>query len=254
MELSVQIMSKAATIESILRFQTDKTSIYWRDPLFKMYPFLDKKKGLKASWKNRKKYLKTTLNNYYDQTAAALVSKAKVFNNCWSVHQENIIKIFTDVFDIDCKVLFNNMSAEISLNPICPRDLNNYHFSVFYKNDEKRFLETALHEIIHFVWFYLWKSYFNDDCKEYEAPHLKWILSEMVVDTFVRNTKIGQLFSPDGRNNAAYKYFYTMKVNDTLILETLSRIYQKSQNLRQFMEQVYKYCQDHEQALREQML
>lgn len=46
MDLSVKIMSKIDTLSSILNFQTDDTSVYWRGALFKAYPFLDEKKNV----------------------------------------------------------------------------------------------------------------------------------------------------------------------------------------------------------------
>lgn len=254
MEITINVMSEKATINSILMFQTDKESMYWRKPLFKMYPFLDKKRGLQASWKNRKKYLTLQFNDFYRKNETELHAKVKLFDNYWQINKGNVTKIFTDAFGIDCNSLFNDITAEVSLNPICPRNISNHSFTVFYQSDENRFLETAIHEIIHFVWFYIWHKHFNDSRKNYEGPHLKWVLSEMVVDTFVNNTGIGNLFSQESRGNVAYRYFYTMKIHNTLILETLSQIYQESQNVMQFMEQAYKYCQDNEQAIREQML
>lgn len=254
MKLSVKAMSKKATISSILMFQTNDTSLYWREPLFRVYPFLDKDKGLNASWRDRKKYLAAELSQYYIQIKDELQKKVDTFNAHWLNNQENIIKIFTDVFNINCYNLFNDMLAEVSLNPICPRDINKNSFTVFYKSDETRFLETALHEIVHFVWFYIWQQHFKDDSKEYESPHLKWVLSEMVVDTFVNNTDIGEFFSPQRRNSCVYRYFYTMQINNVPILQMLSNIYQNLLTLTHFMETAYKYCQDNESEIRKQML
>lgn len=254
MKLSVKVMEKSAAIDSILMFQTDKDSDYWRQPLFSIYPFLDERKGLKASWKNRKKYLTAQFSGYYGKIEPELHAKAEIFNHVWSEKQETVAKVFTDTFKIDCYSLLNDITVEVSLNPICPRDIGSHSFTVFYQSDETRFLETALHEIIHFAWFHLWQNHFKDDSREYDSPHLKWILSEMVVDTFVCNTQIGSLFSPTGRENAAYQCFYTMKIDDAPILETLSQIYQKSSDITQFMEQACNYCQKHEPAIRRQML
>lgn len=254
MDLTIKVMSEQASINSILMFQTDKASMYWRKPLFKIYSFLDEKRGLQASWRNRKKYITAQFSDFYRKNKTELYVKTKMFNEYWLINKENVTKTFSETFNINCRPLFNNMTAEVSLNPICPRNISNHSFTVFYKSDENKFLETALHEIIHFVWFYIWHKHFNDSNKDYDGPHLKWVLSEMVVETFVSNTEIGKFFSQASRGNVAYKYFYTMKIHNTLILETLSQIYQETQNIMQFMEQAYKYCLDNEQAIRAQML
>ncbi len=254
MELSIKVMNETETINSILMFQTDRVSMFWRKPLFKTYTFLDEKLGLYANWKDRKKYLISVFSDYYKKIEPELYAKAESFNICWLAHKANIIKIFTETFNVDCGALFNDMSAEVSLNPICPRDLSQNSFTVFYKTDENRFLETMLHEVIHFIWFDIWQNHFKDNCKEYESPHMKWILSEMVVDTLVKNTAIGHLFSSTGLKNAVYKYFYTMKINNTFVLEALSQLYKNSTDIIQFMEQAYTYCQTNETVIRKQFL
>lgn len=54
MELVVDVMSCQDTINSILHFQTDDNSLYWRETLFLVYPGLDKSKGLDADWRTRR--------------------------------------------------------------------------------------------------------------------------------------------------------------------------------------------------------
>ena len=143
------------------------------------------------------------------------------------------------------------MVCETSLNTICPRYLSEARFTVFYGKRPEQFMNTALHEMIHFAWFHVWQNTFHDDRREYENPHLKWLLSETVVDTFARNSKVGELFSEQGRKQSAYSCFDSMLVNDKPILETLSDLY-KTHNLVGFMQSAYEYYQAHEMEIRDQ--
>lgn len=79
MNLFVKIMNKENTITSILRFQTDDISVYWREPLFKAYPFLEKK-YLHSSWEDRKQYLTTELSKFYDKINQNLQNKKNAFS------------------------------------------------------------------------------------------------------------------------------------------------------------------------------
>ena len=108
--------------------------------------------------------------------------------------------------------------------------------------------------MIHFVWFYVWEKHFKDKSDDYDAPNLKWVLSEMVVDTFVKNTAIGDLYPENYKKRSAYSYFYNMKINGESILAQLSNMYKNSQNVTDFMEQAYTFCQKNEKSIREQML
>lgn len=252
MKLHLNVMQKQETINSILMFQVDKASMFWRKQLFDVYPFLDKKKLLNSSWKNRKKYLTKVLNKYYDSIEEDLAKKVRDFNTYWLEKEQEITNNFIQIFGNDCEKSLNNLSAEVSLNPICPRGLAQHYFTIFYRSSTTRFLETVLHETIHFAWFNIWQKHFNDDSKDYEGPHLKWILSEMVVDTFVNNSDIGDFF-PE-KHHAVYSYFYRMKIENKPIFETLDDLYKKANTLPQFMETAYNYCQKHEQNIRKQML
>lgn len=247
-------MNKKANLKSILLFQQDEVSIYWREPLFSKYKFLDKEQGLNSDWKSRKQYITEELSQYYIKTKSELLEKSKIFQNFWNDNEANINKIFTHTFQIDCYNLLNDLKADVSLNPICPRWLAQKYFTIFYQSDNTKFLETSIHEIIHFIWFHIWHQTFKDNYKEYENPHLKWVLSEMVVDTFAKNTDIGSLFSKKSCNDTVYDYFYSMIIKDIPILETLSHIYQNSKDIPQFMQRAYAYCQDNETAIRKQIL
>jgi len=253
MKLFVQKMGAEETIESILWFQTDDTTAYWREPLFRKYSFLDKEKGLNANWDDRKAYIEKELTGFYSSVQSELELKAEGFNKYWMEKSEAITEIFSETFGIDCRKILNDMTAEISLNPICPRFLEQNSFTVFYGDTPQEFLETALHEIIHFVWFHIWQKHFADDTDEYNAPHLKWLLSEMVVDTFVNNSKIGQLFSEQARTKTVYNYFYTMTVGGQPILKALSDMYDDTKKIERFMELAYEYCQSNENEILEQV-
>ncbi len=74
------------------------------------------------------------------------------------------------------------------MNPIEPRFLREHRFDLFYKNSEKGAIGQCIHEIIHFAWFYVWHEIFQDSWGEYERPSLKWILSEMVVESIMKDS------------------------------------------------------------------
>ena len=137
MDLSIKIMNKKNTVANILKFQTDETSDYWRDKLFDMYTFLDKEKSAKMPWKKRKQYLSSELSLYYDKVKSVLQNKRIESQKIWSENKNAINIIYSKVFGIDCYHILNNMVAEISLNPICPRNLkhNNFHknISIFHQ-------------------------------------------------------------------------------------------------------------------------
>ena len=91
----------------------------------------------------------------YLQVENKLSEKADIFNQYWFERKNEVTEVFSCVFQIDCANILNDMSAKISLNPICPRDIHHHFFTIFYRYGKEQFLMTAIHEMIHFVWFYI---------------------------------------------------------------------------------------------------
>lgn len=84
MDLFVKIMSKSDTLSSVLQFQTDDVSSYWREALFNAYPFLDKEKCSLLAWKDRKQYLTSELSKFYDKIKMNLQKKCILSQQTWN--------------------------------------------------------------------------------------------------------------------------------------------------------------------------
>lgn len=92
---------------------------------------------------------------------------------------------------------------------------------------------------------------FGDSYDEYERPSLKWILSEMVVESVMKDERLGSInpYFPRENGGCIYPYFFDMVVDGKPILDTLDTMYQ-SQSIEDFMRNSYAYCKEHEAAIR----
>ena len=177
--------------------------------------------------------------------------KIEGYNAWWQENKQQIEAALTDAFEVDCSKLFSEMTCNISLNPISPRYLEEKSFEVFYLNSPKGALGMSLHEIIHFVWFYVWNQVFHDDYSEYERPSMKWILSEMVVECIMKDTRLSSInpYFPRENGGCIYSYFFDMKVGEQLILDVIEEMYKKY-TIQDFMKNSYAFCLEHEQEIR----
>lgn len=168
----------------------------------------------------------------------------------WEKYHRQMEQALGDAFKVDVSGSFNNIKGFITLNPISPRYLAERSFDIFYLNGPKGALATAIHEIIHFIWFDCWQKFFADSAQEYESPHLKWIFSEMAVDPIIRHDprlyEINPVFEQGG---VAYKAFYTMSIEGRPILQTLYDMY-TSLDLPAFMKEGYAYLHKWEGEIR----
>lgn len=238
------------SIDSIMLFLEGDYSEYWFESSLYFYPQIDKGKLCSFNSLQKRDYLLEVLSDVVE--IEAIKQKVISYQKYWDSKSSSIQKALEDTFDLQLSDKFNDMTGNITLNPICPRFLDERRFDVFYLNSEKGALGMAIHEIIHFVWFYVWNCHFKDDKREYENPHLKWIFSEMVVDTIMRNDKRLYSINPYFESGCAYDYFYTMKIEGTPVLDILQRLFEVN-NILSFMEKGYQYCLVHEKEIRNQM-
>lgn len=239
------------SIESILHFQTDDETPFWSDSLLYFYPQIDKNILAQKDALGKKQYITEVLSPIYKEICPELSEKAFAYNNHYSKYQNQINEAFSDAFDIDVSGIFNDLTGNICMNPVCPRFLREHSFDVFYKNSEKGALGMSLHEMVHYVWFHVWNMLFQDSYDEYERPSLKWILSEMVVESIMSDPRLSSInpYYPREGGGCIYPYFQNMIIDDRCILETLYGLYQKN-DISNFMKQAYEYCTEHEAAIR----
>ena len=239
-------------IEQIMEFQTEEESAFWSEPLFHFYPQLDRDYATRLPFPERKEYIERTMRVVYAELEDTINDKVALYTRHWSACKEQITAALSDAFGVDCASLFNDIRCNLSMNPIEPRFLQERCYDTFYLNSEKGAIGGGIHEIVHFVWFYVWNRLFGDSYDEYERPSMKWILSEMVVESVMKDERLSSInpYFPREHGGYIYPYFFNMVVEGKPILDTLDSMY-RDQSIEDFMRTSYTYCIEHEAEIRE---
>lgn len=238
------------SIDSIMAFTGEEQTDFWSEPFFNFFPDIDKKGFKTLTNEQRKQYLIDYFFRFEKENKEIIAEKIYKYNERWETYQSQIVDALQEAFGVDLMELFNDMRGYITFNPVCPRYLKNNTFDVFYLNSEKGALGLSIHEIIHFVWFHVWNNYFHDSHDEYELPHLKWILSEMVVEPIMRDERLRAINPYFDGGGCVYPYFYTLKIENRSILDILYEMYQ-SMSMVEFMKKSYELCLEYEALIRE---
>lgn len=238
-------------IQSIMEFQSEDESAFWSEPLFHFYPQLDRAYAASLPFPERRNYIEQVLRTVYVELEDSINEKADLYSKHWDNCKGQIIAALSDAFCIDCSKRFNDLRCNVSMNPIEPRFLKEQRFDIFYLNSERGAIGESIHEIIHFVWFYVWNRLFGDSYDEYERPSLKWILSEMVVEPVMKDERLSSINPYFLRENGGcvYPYFFDMKIDGKVILDTLAAMYE-NRSIEDFMRISYAYCKEHEEEIR----
>ena len=239
-------------IDFILFHQRDNTPEWWRRQLFNAYPELDYEYTKSLSETNRLKYITEQMRVQSQKRQNIIKKSINTFQTNWNtLIADKLNAAYGSAFDNDCTNILNDMVAMVGLNPICPRDIEHHCFDIYHYFETKWAMATALHEITHFAWFTFWQKHFRDDLSEYDAPHLKWLLSEIVVETIIRNSDLGALVEQP--KYIAYSYFYNMTIKGEPIFDTMKCFYIERKDIYDFMEKSYNWIKDNEPELRKKI-
>lgn len=250
MKLTFENPGYAYMLQSILEFQGDNQGEFFREALYKFYPNFNKEKMDSLDTRGKKEYIDSVTKDIYEEKKKLLEEKVIAYQKHWDENKEIIQQAFEEIFNMNLDNEFNSMKGNISLNPICPRYLNTNTFDIFYLNSERGALGLALHEITHFIWFKKWQEIFKDNPEEYEYPSLKWIFSEMVVESILSDERLKALNPYTGEN--VYEYFYKLKLDGELVLDILDKLY-KENSIKDFMERGFEFCKAQEALIRSVM-
>lgn len=251
MKLNWQQKDFDSDLDFILFHQKDGTPIWWQKKLFQAYPDLDYEYALSLPESNRFEYISEQMKIQAEKRKSVVDNSIKIFSDKWSEISDKLNDVYSNAFDNDCNNILNDMVANVGLNPICPRDIQNHSFDIYHYFDSQYAITTALHEITHFVWFYFWQKHFQDNSTEYDFPNIKWLLSEIVVETIIRNSEINNLIKQP--QYIAYSYFYDMTINGELLFDIMKKMYLNRTDIYDFMEKSFNWIKNNESELREKI-
>ncbi|MFR5865912.1 MAG: hypothetical protein ACLUFV_12650 [Acutalibacteraceae bacterium] len=176
------------------------------------------------------------LRSVYAAQEQTIHEKTRAYAAHWQRCKPQVTAALSDAFSLDAAGLFNDLRVCLSLNPIEPRCLREHRFDLFYLNSPQGAVGAALHEIIHFLHFYVWDGLFDDPPDACEAPALPWLLSEMVVEPIMRDERLRSINPYFERENGGcvYPYFYDMTLDGRPLLDTLYEMY-RTQPIDAFM-------------------
>ncbi|MEI6296744.1 MAG: hypothetical protein WCO84_03815 [bacterium] len=152
------------------------------------------------------------------------------FQEKWDeIAEKNLANLSKD-FETKYPENIKEIKAYVSINPICPRFLDKWSFSLFYKFDDNTIKSVSIHEITHFLYFKKWLEVFPDsDKKKFDSPHSEWRLSEILASSIANNNKTIQ-GSTNNREHKVYKEWQDIKIGEKILSEYFGELYKEHEN------------------------
>lgn len=159
----------------------------------------------------------------------------------WRKIEKDFFITLSEIMQIDWSENKKIIRAMISLNPICPRFLDDWSFSLFYNYKKiSDALEVIMHESCHFLYFEKWKKlYPKMSHKKFEFPHIEWHLSEIVAPIILNDARIQKLLK---HKAAFYTEHNKIKISGTTAPKYFIDLYNKSAksvSFKEFLKESY---------------
>lgn len=199
----------------------------WSEYVYKQHPKLKEMVGGVNDEKEFFKLCHEYVENYLEENREVIEDSRNKFQKVWMETEEEFLKNISKDFETDFPEEVKEIRASVSINPICPRYLDEWSFNVFYKFPEDRMKQTSIHEIIHFLYFKKWLEVFpNYDKRKFNGPHSEWKLSEILVNPIINNNETIQKIINNMKSNG-YKEFQDIIIENKTLNEYFGDFYKE---------------------------
>lgn len=184
--------------------------------------------------KNQKNEVKIAVDKLYQKKLRKMQDSILKFKQIWKDNGQKVQQEFINIFKSFPKQKCFALST--FNNRIFPRYLDAKAFNFYFKFNESNFLQNAIHEITHFIWFDKLKTLMpNLKQTDFESPSPVWLFSEIAVDMVFESSDFFKQISCKTGSTPAYDYFYKDKIGDITIINYFRELFKKCKNMNEFI-------------------
>ena len=173
--------------------------------------------------------------------------KAKLFQKEWDKINDKIMIALSKILEIKWPKRDKEIRVFVSPNPICPRYIKERIFDIYFLSSIKEMKATAIHEILHFIYFEKWKEiYPKTNERNFDAPALIWKLSEMVPKAILSDKRLREIFRYKFK---VYKEYGKIKIKGRPLLSYIDGFYSKRKNFEDFLKRSWAFVKKYENKI-----
>jgi hypothetical protein len=189
------------------------------------------------------KFLKEYIVEFRKENRELIKKNKTKYQKEWQKIEKDFFIILSEIIQIDWPKNKKTIRAMISVNPICPRFLNDWSFSIFYNYKKMTHtMEVIMHESCHFLYFKKWKEIFpKAKEKTFDYPYIEWHLSEIIAPIILNNKRVQKYLK---HKATFYEEYHKIKINNLNATRYFSNLYnsylKKDKIFGDFLQESYK--------------
>lgn len=227
---------------NMIRWFLPQDSWGWGKYIIKIHPELKSALSLENE-KEQISFIKKYIIQFRKNNAETIRKNKKRYEKEWHKIEKVSFQTLSEICETKWPKNRKTIYAMMSINPVCPRFLNTWSFSVFYNYRKTESLrEVVAHECCHFLYFKKWKELFPKmDHKKFNAPHIEWHLSEIVAPIILNDTRMQKLLK---QKASFYPEHTKLKISGKPVPQYFTALYKKNikekKGFDAFLKQAYR--------------
>lgn len=219
----------------------------WGKYILRKHPKLKKIYIIKGR-KERLRFLKKYIVSFSKNHAKELILASQRYGAAWGAVEEDYFAALSGIMETGWPKNRKKIRALISINPICPRFLHEWGFSMFFKYKKtSHALEVIMHETCHFLYFKKWSEVFRGAQKKtFESPYIEWHLSELAAPIILNDPRIQKMLKIKA---SFYEEHKKIKIGNKTAPEYFAVIYRRyagrAGGFELFLKHSYKIIKKH---------
>jgi len=161
----------------------------------------------------------------FQQQNKKIIEKNKIYyKKKWNTVEKEFFFTLSKIIQFNWPENKNTIKVMISINPICPRFLDDWSFSIFYNYKKiSHALEVIMHETCHFLYFEkLKKIYPHVNRNKFDFPYIEWHLSEIIAPVILNDKRIQILLK---QKAVFYSEYKKIKIEGKTLPSFFSNLY-----------------------------
>lgn len=225
----------------------------WGKYIIKKHPKIKKVYSIKGE-NNQIKFLRKYIVDYRKSNRSSIENSKRKYQKAWRDKEKDYFELLQEIMSAKWPKDRKNIKAMVSINPICPRFINDWSFSIFCKYKKiGDAMEIIMHESCHFLYFEKWKEVFpNAKSKTFDYPYIEWHLSEILAPVILNGPKIQKILKKKADFYEEHKKIYIGKKNLPKYFELLYKKHIKKQSsFDDFLREAYLEIKKHKNKFKE---
>jgi len=239
----VKFLKEPLSLEiEIFSFFLFQNSWGWEKDIFNVHPKLKEIYNNKNPEK-REEFLKRYIQKFERKNRKEIEKRKKIYQKEWRKIEKDMFSLFSKIIETEWPKEKEFIRAMLSINPICPRFLEDWSFSVFYNFSIEKAMEVIAHECCHFLYFKKIKEiYPKIDVNKFEAPAMEWHLSEIIALIILNDERVQKLLK---KKADFYKEHQAIKINGGPLPEAFEEIYNNRESFTDFIKKAENLINKH---------